>query len=225
MNNKDTEEEAYLPLSEFVYRRIRRSVLRGEIPQGASITEAELADRFHVSKTPIREAFRRLGQEGLIVTVPHRGAKVVGLTRADLEEIYLMRSRLESLAARIAAERLTAEDATEFRAIIDELQVHTAAGNTEAIRLLNINLHELIWRTSRSRRLAQTLSNLQDYVEMSRSTKLAAPRGGEMLLDEHSSIVQAILEKDPDRAESAMVQHIAFMLAELRTETRLMSEA
>jgi DNA-binding GntR family transcriptional regulator len=222
--NKDTEEEAYLPLSEIVYRRIRRSVLRGEFQQGAGITEAELAGRFHVSKTPIREALRRLGQEGLIVTVPHRGAKVVGLTRADLEEIYLMRSRLESLAARIAAERLTAEDAAEFRAIIDELQVHTAAGNTDAIRHLNVNLHELIWRTSRSRRLAQTLSYLQDYAEMSRSTKLAAPRGGQMLLAEHSNIVQAILDKDPDRAEGAMVQHIAYMLEELRTETRPVSE-
>ncbi len=59
---------------------------------------------------------------------------------------------------------------------------------------------------------------------MSRSTKLAAPRGGQMLLDEHSSIVQAILDKDPDRAERAMVQHIAFMLEELRTETRPVSE-
>ncbi|HTU03658.1 MAG TPA: GntR family transcriptional regulator [Candidatus Sulfotelmatobacter sp.] len=222
----DTEgkDETYLPLSEIVYRRIRRLILRSGPAQRLSLTENDLANRFRVSKTPVREALRRLAQEGLVVTNPHRGAKVVGLTKADLEEIYLMRSRLESLAARIAAERLTAEDAAEFHALIAELKVQTAAGSTEDIHRLNVRLHELIWRTSRTRRLTQILSNLQDYVEMSRSTMLSVPKGGETLLDEHARVVQAILDKDSDRAEAAMVQHIAYMVNELRAGMRVEAE-
>ncbi len=135
-----------------------------------------------------------------------------------------MRSRLESLAARLAAERLTAEDAAEFQSILAELQAQTAAGNTDAIRRLNVTLHEQIWRTSRSQRLAQTLSNLQDYIEMSRATKLSVPRGSELLFEENARIVQAILAKDPDRAEQAMIQHIAYVLGELRSGNPSASE-
>ncbi len=211
------EEETYLSLSEIVYRKIRRSIVRGELPQGASVIETELASKLRVSKTPVREALRRLAQEGLIITAPHRGATVASLAPSDLEEIYLIRSRLESLVARIAAEHLTEEDAAALRAMVDELQVHTAAEDTETIHRLNVTLHELIWRISRTRRISQTLSNLQDYIEMSRSALLLTPRGGEVLLEEHSDIVQAILERDPDRAEQAMIQHIGHQIKELRS--------
>jgi DNA-binding GntR family transcriptional regulator len=211
------EVETYSPLSEIVYRNIRSSIIRGELLQGATITEVELANRLRVSKTPVREALRRLSQEGLIVTAPHRGATVASLTAGDLEEIYLMRSRLESLAARIAAERLTAEDAKELEAIVDELRCQTVRGDKEKIHRLNVTLHELIWRISRTRRLSQMLSNLQGYIEMSRSALLLTPRGAEVLLEEHSGIVQAILERDPDRAEQAMIQHIAHIITELRS--------
>src|SRR3990172_4576872 len=104
-------EDSYLPLSEVVYRRIRRSIILGEFPFGSSLSETELARRLEVSKTPVREALRRLAQEGLVLTTPHKGAVVASLTVEDLEEIYLMRSRLESLAARFAAARLSPQAA------------------------------------------------------------------------------------------------------------------
>jgi len=220
----DDKDEIYLPLSEIVYRRIRRLILRSGLNNGPSLTEIDLANRFHVSKTPVREALRRLAQEGLIVTNPHRGAKIVGLTRLDLEEIYLMRSRLESLAARIAAERVTPQDAARLRALMAKLKAQTSAGSTDEIHRLNVRLHELIWRASRTNRLTQTLSSLQDYVEMSRSTLLAAPKGGETILGEHSAIVQAILDRDPDRAEAAMARHIGYLVDELRAGMRAEAE-
>jgi DNA-binding GntR family transcriptional regulator len=199
-----------------VYRQVRRSIIRGEFPLGSNLSETNLANKLRVSKTPVREALRRLSQEGLIQTFPHRGAVVASLTAADLEEIYLMRSRLESLAAHFAAERLTPEDAQALGAVVGELEAITAAGDNDAIREVNIRLHQAIWRASRSRRLTQVLMNLQDYVEMSRSAVLMEPRGAEVLLEEHSAIVRAVLDRDPDRAARAVVRHIDHILEVLR---------
>lgn len=209
-------KETYLPLAEVVYRRIRRSIITGEFPLGSSLSETDLAKRLEVSKTPVREALRRLSQEGLVRTIPHKGAVVASLTAADLEEVYLMRSRLESLAARFAAERLTAEDAKALQAVVEELEVATGAADTEAIRELNVRLHQLVWQASHTTRLTQVLLNLQDYVEMSRSALLWQPRGAEVLLAEHSAIVRAVLDRDPSRAERAVVRHIDHILEVLR---------
>lgn len=216
----DRIEDSYLPLSEVVYRRIRRSIIRGEFPFASSLSETELARKLAVSKTPVREALRRLGQEGLIVATPHKGAVVASLTLEDLEEIYLMRSRLESLAARFAAERQIPEDAKALAAVVEELEVRTSAADTEAIRQLNIRLHQLIWQASHTTRLTQVLMNLQDYVEMSRSALLWQPRGAEVLLEEHVSIVRAVLDRDPERAEQMVVRHIAHLLEVLRLDRR-----
>jgi DNA-binding GntR family transcriptional regulator len=215
-----SQEDSYLPLSEVVYRRIRRGIVRGDFPFSSSLSETDIARRLAVSKTPVREALRRLSQEGLVITTPHKGAVVASLTSQDLEEIYLMRSRLESLAARFAAERLTAEDAKALAAVVEELEVQTSAGDTEAIRRINIRLHQLIWQASHTTRLTQTLMNLQDYVEMSRSALLWQPRGAEVLLDEHGSMVRAVLDRDPDRAEEMVVRHIAHILEVLRLDRR-----
>jgi DNA-binding GntR family transcriptional regulator len=208
--------DAYLPLAELVYRQIRRSIIRGEFPLGSSLSEIQLARQLHVSKTPVREALRRLGQEGLIQSFPHRGALVASLTADDLEEIYLMRSRLEGLAARFAAERLRPEDAKALAATLEELEVTTSAGDTEALRAVNVRLHQALWRASRTTRLAQILTNLQDYVEMSRSAVLMEPRGAEVLLEEHAAIVRGVLDRDADAAERALVRHIDHILAVLR---------
>lgn len=213
-------DDSYLPLSEVVYRRIRRAIIRGEFAFGSSLSETDISKGLAVSKTPVREALRRLAQEGLVITTPHKGAVVASLTAGDLEEIYLMRSRLESLAARFAAERLTAEDAKALKAVLEELQMQTSVGDIEAIRQLNIRLHQLIWQASHTTRLVHTLMNLQDYVEMSRSALLWQPRGAEVLLEEHGNMVRAVLDRDPDRAEQMVTRHIAHILQVLRLDRR-----
>jgi len=215
--NGDDGQDVYVPLSELVYRQIRRAIIRGELSQGADISETALATKYGVSKTPVREALRRLSQERLVVVTPHKGATVSSVTAADLWEVYVMRSRLESLAARIAAERVTAEDASALRAVLAEMEANTHTGDRETIHRLNFALHELIWKISRTRLLSQTLSTFKDYIEMSRSTLLLTRRGGHVLLEEHSKIVHAILRKDPNRAETLMVKHLEHAIAALRS--------
>lgn len=206
------ENEGYVPLSEVVYRKLRRAIVRGDLAQGAAVSETELAKRLEVSKTPVRHALTRLAQEGLLVSTPHKGAVVTSLTSGDLEEIYCLRGRLEGLAARTAAERLTDEDARVLPALLDELQAATAARDGEAVRRGCVQLHKAIWQASRTRRLPAILTSLQDYVEMARDTLPEQPPGFEAGLEEHAQVVRAILARDADAAEQAMTRHVAHTL-------------
>lgn len=210
------DNEDYLPLSEVVYRKLRRAIIRGDLVQGATISETDLAKRLEVSKTPVREALTRLVQEGLLVSTPHKGAVVTSLTRGDLEEIYRLRMHLEGLAARTAAERLSEEHAKALRAILEKLEVATAAGGAEALRRKCLQFHQTIWQASQTRRLPAILMNLQDYVEMSRSTLMFQRSELEAGLEEHARVVRAILARDPSGAEEAMVRHIEHTLEVLR---------
>jgi DNA-binding GntR family transcriptional regulator len=167
----------------------------------------------------VHEALQRLAQEGLVVVIPHKGATVANLTAADVEEIHLMRARLEGLAAHMAAQRLTPQDAKALRAVIEDLEAKTAAGDTEEIRRVNVRVHQAVWQASHSSRLQQVLINLQDYVEMSRSVLLSEPRGADVLLEEHSAIVRAVLDRHPEHAEEAIPRHIDHTLDVLRSKS------
>jgi DNA-binding GntR family transcriptional regulator len=212
------DDEAYLPLSEVVYRKLRRGIIRGDLTQGANVSETELARQLSVSKTPVRQALTRLAQEGLVLSSPHKGAVVTSLSRADLEEIYQLRIHLEALAARMAAERLSAEHAKRLTAILDELEAATATRDTATLRRGYPLLHQAIWHASETRRLPAILLSLQDYVEMSRYTLLFEPSGLEVGYEEHARVVRAILARDPDAAQQAMAEHIEHTLTLLRAD-------
>lgn len=210
------DNEQYLPLSEVVYRKLRRAIIRGDLGQGATVSETDLAKRLEVSKTPVREALTRLAQEGLVVSTPHKEAVVTSLSRGELEEIYHLRIQLEGLAARTAAERLTEEHAKAIRTILGDLEVATAAHDTETLRRTYLLLHQAIWQASQTRRLPAILMNLQDYVEMSRYTLMYQPAGLEVGLEEHARVVRAILARNASEAQEAMVRHIEHTLELLR---------
>jgi DNA-binding GntR family transcriptional regulator len=195
-----------------VYRKLRRAIVQGDLAQGASVSQTELARRLDVSKTPVRHALTRLVQEGLLVSTPHKGAVVTSLTSRDLQEIHCLRSRLEGVAARTAAERLTDEDAKVLSALLAELRAATAARDAEAVRRGCVQLHKAIWQASQTRRLPAILTSLQDYAEMARDTQLDRPPGFEAGLEEHAQVVQAILARDADQAEQAMTRHVAHAL-------------
>lgn len=210
------DSERYLPLAEVVYRNLRRAIIRGELAQGSMVSETEVARHLAVSKTPVREALTRLAHEGLLTTTPHKGALVTSLAREDVEEIYRVRMQLEGLAARMAAERRTEGHAKTLAAIVEELEVATAARDAEALRGRYVLLHQAIWQASRTRRLPALLLSLQDYVEMSRLSLFFEPSGLEVGLEEHARVVRAIVAGDPEGAERAMVEHIGHTLELIR---------
>lgn len=217
VTERDASVEAlpYYPLAEIVYRRLLRSITAGEYPPGSSLSIATLAQGLGVSKTPVREALTRLAEVGLVINEAHRGAVVADITWEDLEAIYLMRQRLESLAAGQAARRLSPDAARDLEAAVAQLRSETAASDMAAVERTNRQIHQLIWRAAGMRKLEEVLAWLQRHVEWSRAVLLAGPSAPQDLMEQHTAIVQAVLDHDPEEAERRMRRHIARALSSL----------
>ncbi|HET7205095.1 MAG TPA: GntR family transcriptional regulator [Terriglobales bacterium] len=193
---------------EEAYQKIRTGILKGEFPPSAVLSEYQLATQFNLSRTPVREALTRLEHEGMIRTVPGRGAFVAELTPHDIMEIYEVREQLESYAARMAAERMEAEDIAKLGKIIEEMHECSAAGYTRETFETDISLHKTIIRSTQNQRMFAILATLDDQMHRIRSMWPRTPRWLDGTLEEHDQIVKCIKKGDPDGAEQAMRRHL-----------------
>lgn len=144
------------PLSESIFIELRSAILRGKLRPGEKLSEQQVCDKFGLSRTPVREAFRQLEVEGLIETIPNRGAFVVGLSKRDIEDLYEMRKAYEILAVKWAIERITKEEMEKLEEAYEFMEFYTM--KKEADKMLNINMqfHNLIYKASRNRMLEHT---------------------------------------------------------------------
>ena len=121
----------YLPLRDVVFNTLRQAILKGEMEPGERLMEIQLAQKLGVSRTPVREAFRQLELEGLIQIIPNKGAYVTGIKVKDIQDIYMIRSKLEGLCARWACENITKEQLEEMEEVIYLAEFHAARGHME----------------------------------------------------------------------------------------------
>jgi GntR family transcriptional regulator, rspAB operon transcriptional repressor len=190
------------------YTEIRDRILRSEYRPGAALSEAQIAGSLLVSRTPVREALKQLEQEGLVRSVPQRGVFVTELTVSDIDEIFQIREQLESLAARIAAVRMSDD---EIASLGDELRAAEAvadAGRLEDAFRADVSLHKQIIAVTRNRRLGQILSTLDNQVHRIRYLSPTTPGRLRATLAEHLEIVEALKARDPDVAGRVMIQHL-----------------
>ncbi|MEM7120943.1 MAG: GntR family transcriptional regulator [Pseudomonadota bacterium] len=190
-----------------VSETLRDDVQSGRYGPGDRITEEKVAARLGVSRTPVREALRRLESEGLLVTLPWRGAVVAELDRGQVLELYAMREVLEGTAARFAAQH--ADDA-EIDVMRDILERQAEAGDdSDLAARINRDLHEAIYSAARNRYLLSTLHGLRNALALLKGTTFAAEGRPDAALGEHRAIVNAIAKRDGDRAEQVARRHIA----------------
>ena len=201
--------ESGVSLQDRVYRALRAAILAGQLPAGDKITEQDVSAVLHVSRTPLREAFRRLEAEGLVTPSPSRGVVVRGLTWQDFEDIYELRAVLEPLAARRTASRMTP-------ALLDELRGHLELAEFFAGKLRfgdverqNALFHRAIYRECGNARLRDTLAELSDYVHRSPLYQQHGPGSSLELLNEHRRLFDALAAGDPRAAERAAREHSA----------------
>jgi DNA-binding GntR family transcriptional regulator len=190
------------------YDRIREAILGGALRPMERITEAHVAARLGLSRTPVREAFGRLAAEGLIIVVPQRGSFVSQLRIDDLLEIYQIRTPLESMAARIAAE--TIDDSA--LAALDQL-VQVEAGrpggrSTRETLEANAKFHRIIMECVQNRRLQALVGQLQEQVHRARVLWPSTRRRLDETWKEHAELVLALRARDPDKAEQLMHTHL-----------------
>lgn len=196
------------PLSESIFIELRSAILRGKLRPGEKLSEQQVCDKFGLSRTPVREAFRQLEVEGLIETIPNRGAFVVGLSKRDIEDLYEMRKAYEILAVKWAIERITKEEMEKLEEAYEFMEFYTM--KKEADKMLNINMqfHNLIYKASHNRMLEHTLSTYQFYLKETESNSAYLDGYLEEVLKEHKQIYNAFVEKDTEKGMAAAAMHL-----------------
>ncbi|HOA42602.1 MAG TPA: GntR family transcriptional regulator [Bacillota bacterium] len=196
------------PLSESIFIELRSAILRGKLRPGEKLSEQQVCDKFGLSRTPVREAFRQLELEGLIETIPNRGAFVVGLSKRDIEDLYEMRKAYEILAVKWAIERITKEEMEKLEEAYEFMEFYTM--KKEADKMLNINMqfHNLIYKASHNRMLEHTLSTYQFYLKETESNSAYLDGYLEEVLKEHKQIYDAFVEKDTEKGMAAAAMHL-----------------
>jgi DNA-binding GntR family transcriptional regulator len=199
------------------YQLILAAIDEGTYRPGSRLVESELAERFGVSRTPIREALQRLETQSLLAR-DGRSLIVASLDHNQLAELYVVRSELEGLAARLAARHATPEEVRILRTMVTEDR--QIVDDPEALSRANRRFHKQIHLASHNRYLVQQLDLVHRSMALLATTSLAVEGRSETALDEHERIVVAIEAADGDAAHAALQRHISQAF-----ETRLMVEA
>jgi DNA-binding GntR family transcriptional regulator len=194
-------------LQDRVFRALRSAILAGRLPAGDKITEQDVSGALSVSRTPLREAFRRLEAEGLVSPSPSRGVVVRGLTWQDFEDIYEMRAVLEPLAARRAATRISAEVLEELLGYLELAEFFAGKARFKDVERQSALFHQAIYRECGNARLRDTLIELSDYVHRSPLYQKHGPGSSSELLDEHRRIYDALAAHNARAAERAAREH------------------
>ena len=191
-----------------VFNVIQNDILNGKYQYGDNLVETRLCEEMGVSRTPIREAIRQLELEGLVQSIPNKGAIVKGISTQDIDDIYTIRMLIEGLAARWATEKITDAELDELKEAIDFEEFYTLKNDTIHLLLFDSRFHEIIFKASKSKPLMHTLSTFHHYIQRARNASFATPGRAQSALQEHKSILQAILERNPEKAEKLIIEHI-----------------
>ena len=176
----------YLPLRDVVFNTLRQAILKGELKPGERLLEIALAERLGVSRTPVREAMRKLEQEGLVVMIPRRGAQVASITEKDLNDVLEVRIALENVAIEKACKLITEEELGRLWVAAKEFEKTKAEGNLVRLAETDVAFHEIIYQASDNKRLNQVLNNLR----------------------EHEELVKAIRDGNVERAQEISFNHL-----------------
>jgi DNA-binding GntR family transcriptional regulator len=211
----------YKPLREIVFESLREAIINGNLEPGERMMEIQLADEMGVSRTPVREAIRKLELEGFVVMIPRKGAYVAGISLKDIADVFEIRAALESLAAALAAERITEEELESLECSLVKVAECTEADDLEALITVDTDFHDILYKASRNERLVQIVSNLREQIQRFRMTSLSQPGRMKDAMEEHRKLVEALSERNIELARTLAREHIEYaessMLDVIRT--------
>ena len=191
-----------------VFSQLQNNILNGLYEPGDSLIETKLSDELGVSRTPVREALRQLELEGLVQSFPNKGVIVKGVSDQDIQDIYTIRMLIEGLAARWAAEKITAQELEELKEAVDLEEFYTVKNDNNHLLQFDTRFHDIIFKASKSRPLMHTLSTFHHYVQKARKISMSNPVRAMEVLEEHKAIMQAIIDKDANKAERLTTEHV-----------------
>ncbi len=208
MGNFKLEMNEYLPLRDVVFQTLRQAILRGELKPGERLMEIHLAQKLGVSRTPVREAIRKLELDGLVLMIPRKGAVVAEITATDLEDVLEVRLALEELAVRNACRKITEEQLAELKKRSEEFSKTLYGDDVSACAQADMAFHDAIYEATGNRRLVQILNNLREQMYRYRMEYLKDRQSYSALVRDHEEIVRGLEEKKEQLALEATCRHI-----------------
>lgn len=198
----------YKPLREVIFNSLREAIIVGELKPGERLMEVQLAEKMGVSRTPVREAIRKLELEGLVTMIPRKGAHVAELSTKDIMDVLELRSSLDGLATSLAADRITEDEIKSLEHVNTQFSNYNEKGNLQGSIKKDVEFHDIIYKASRNDKLIQIASNLREQAHRFRVIYLKDYMNPTDLVKEHAEILEAIKNRDRDRAQKAAESHI-----------------
>lgn len=200
--------DSYQPLREVVCETLREAIRKGVLQPGERLMEIQLAEELGVSRTPVREAIRKLELEGYVVMMPRRGTYVASLSIRDINEVFEIRTSLDSLASGLAAERITAEELERLERLLVSIGEYIDQNDMEKIVETDTEFHDLLYQASRNARLVGIIFNLRDQLTRFRTISMGYPGRLQETLEEHRRLVEAIAQGNVELAQRAAEKHM-----------------
>ena len=202
-------------LADQIFERLEKDILVGKYERGEILTEIKLSETLGVSRTPVREAMRRLEQEHIIKATP-KGSMVVGISPADIEAIYEMRMRIEGLAASYAAKNATEEDLSALREILELQKFYIDKKDPEKIMDCDSKFHKMVYEATGSVPLCNTLTELHKKIIKFRRVSVEMTERAKLSYEEHLKVFEAIAVRDADKADKLMTEHVGYARENIR---------
>lgn len=199
----------FLPLRDVVFKTLRKAILTGELKPGERLMEIHLANRLGVSRTPIREAIRKLELEGLVTMIPRRGAEVADITEKNLKDVLEVRRALEGLAIELACERITEEKKKDLKEKLAQVETAVSTKDSSAIASADVAFHNTIVEASDNDRLIQLVNNLGEQMYRYRFEYIKDESKHGQIKREHKIMFDSIMEKDREKAVEIVKTHIS----------------
>ena len=198
----------YMPLRDVVFYTLRQAILKGEMEPGERLMEIQLAKKLGGSRTPIREAIRKLELEGLVIMIPRRGAEVAGITEKALRDVLEVRRSLEELAIELAVARMKEDDIKALEAA--RIEFREALNTNDMIRIAQADekFHDVIYAGTYNDKLVQLLNNLRDQIYRYRLEYIKDVGKRQLILIEHENILNAVKTRNLELGRRAMREHI-----------------
>ncbi|MDD3367693.1 MAG: GntR family transcriptional regulator [Lachnospiraceae bacterium] len=198
----------FLPLRDVVFNTLRQAILTGELKPGERLMEIHLANKLGVSRTPIREAIRKLELESLVVMIPRKGAEVAQITEKSLRDVLEVRRTLDALCAELSCDRISEAEIANLKQACLDFEAATQGKDKKQIAKADVALHNIILESTGNQRLEQLVNNLAEQMYRYRFEYIKDVSQYAQLIQEHRVIYEAISGRDKEKAAQAARTHI-----------------
>jgi DNA-binding GntR family transcriptional regulator len=199
---------SYLPLRDIVFNTLRQAILKGELAPGERLMEVSLAQKLGVSRTPVREAIRKLELEGLVLMIPRRGAEVARISEKNLRDVLEVRRGLEDLAIELACARITDSQIVELKKANVNFENSLTSNDVTAIAEADERFHEIIYKAAGNEKLVLVINNIKEQMYRYRLEYIKDGTKRQKLVSEHKEIVAALERRNLQEAQELMRNHI-----------------